>query len=216
MSEKRSEGEEQRRLLIRLSVLQTVPAIAGILIACVALYAALNEADAVRKQQQAAVWPHVQIDRANITTDADRGLTITVRNRGIGPARVKTARVLLDGQDTGYWNDLFESLVPELSGSIPRTDSRVGQSVIGPGEDVTVMDLSTALYSQFNLDEVETVASRDETEAVILALREALDADRLAMEVCYCSVFDDCWRVQNSEREPVPVEQCGAAIEDGY
>ena len=59
--EREQEQEEMQRLsriermTLRMSVIQTVLAVTGFCVALIALYAALNEADAVRKQQQASV-----------------------------------------------------------------------------------------------------------------------------------------------------------------
>ena len=199
---------KQSRLLVRLSILQLIPAVVGIFIATLALYAALNESDAVRKQQQAAVWPHLQVDFTNITTDENTGLTIRVSNRGIGPARVRAANIILDGEHLQTWSELFEQIQPDASGFFPRNDSDVGQSVLVPGGDTTVIDVNTQLYPTYNLSERDGVATQDETEALVLSLREAFRSDRIEMELCYCSVFDDCWRVSSVDRDPTPVRNC--------
>ncbi|MEO1659882.1 MAG: hypothetical protein AAFR51_02755 [Pseudomonadota bacterium] len=203
-------GSNQNRLLVRLSLLQTIPAVVGIFIATVALFAALNESDAVRKQQQAAVWPHVQVDRSNITTDTNMGVKITVSNRGIGPARIRAAEVALDGETVLSWDDLFERLAPAAQGRFPRSDSHVGSSVLVPGSDVTVIDLDTAVFTQFDLESMDDIASREETATAIQAFRTALRDDRFEMTLCYCSVFDDCWQVSNVQRDPAPINACSA------
>ncbi len=200
--------EKQNRLLVRLSILQLIPAVVGIFIATLALYAALNESDAVRKQQQATVWPHIQVDRTNTTTTENVGITIRVSNRGIGPAKVRAANVLLDGEHLTGWNDLFGKLQPEATRVFPRTDSRMGESVLVPGVDVVIIDLNTQIYTEFDLESMEEVASRQETEDLVLAFREALNADRIETELCYCSVFDDCWYVSSINRDPSPVRNC--------
>ena len=209
-------GSNQNRLLVRLSILQTIPAVVGIFIATVALFAALNESDAVRKQQQAAVWPHVQVDRSNISTDTNIGVKITVSNRGIGPARIRSAEVTLDGDPFTSWNGVFEQLSPGAEGFFPRSDSHVGTSVLVPGSDVTVIDLDTVVFNQFDLDSMDDIATREETEQAILAFRDALTADRFEMTLCYCSVFDDCWQVSNVQRDPAPVKVCEPPAVENY
>ncbi|MEL6726290.1 MAG: hypothetical protein AAGF20_11290 [Pseudomonadota bacterium] len=199
---------KQSRLLVRLSLLQLIPAVVGIFIATLALYAALNESDAVRKQQQAAVWPHLQVDFTNITTDENTGITIRVGNRGIGPARVRAANVILDGAPLKTWSELFEQIKPDASGFFPRNDSSVGQSVLVPGNDSDIIDVNTQFYVTYNLSSRDGVATREETENLVLALREAFRSDRIEIELCYCSVFDDCWRVSSVDRDPTPVRNC--------
>ena len=199
---------KQSRLLVRLSILQLIPAVVGIFIATLALYAALNESDAVRKQQQAAVWPHLQVDRTNITTDENTGLIIRVSNRGIGPARVRAANVMLDGEPLQTWNELFSSIQPDASGFFPRTDSFIGTTVLVPGSEVVVIDLNTQVFTTYDLASLGDITTREETESLVLGLREALAADRIEIELCYCSVFDDCWRVSSVDRDPTPVRNC--------
>ncbi|MEL8055598.1 MAG: hypothetical protein AAGK66_05560 [Pseudomonadota bacterium] len=198
----------QNKFLFRLSIIQMIPAVVGIFIAIVALFAALNESDAVRKQQQAAVWPHLQVDRSNTSTDQNVGLSLTVRNRGIGPARVRAASVSLDGEMLMSWDDLFSRLNPISERSYPRTDSRVGSSVLVPSDDVVVISLNTDVYAQYDLASLNDVATREDTETLILSLRSAFSEDRVTMELCYCSVFDDCWHVSNIDRDPKPVQNC--------
>ncbi|MEL8056721.1 MAG: hypothetical protein AAGK66_11230 [Pseudomonadota bacterium] len=196
------------RLLVRLSILQLIPTVVGIFIATLALYAALNESDAVRKQQQASVWPHIQIDRTNITTDMNTGLIIGVSNRGIGPARIRGVNVTLDGEALQSWNQVFEQILPDASGYFPRTDSFISTTVLVPGSNVVTIDLNTEIYTTYDLDSMDGIATREETENLILGLREAFAEDRLEMELCYCSVFDDCWHVSSIERDPTPVRNC--------
>ena len=201
---------KQSRLLVRLSILQLIPAVVGIFIATLALYAALNESDAVRKQQQASVWPHMQVDLTNITTNDTTGITINVSNRGIGPARVRAANIQLNGEQMVSWQGLFEQLQPEASGFFPRNDSRVGHTVLVPGSSVEVVKVSTEFFDLYDIAALEGISTPEETASLVLSLREAFRDDRLELELCYCSVFDDCWRVSSANRDPQPVQTCAA------
>ena len=199
---------KHNRLLVRLSILQLIPAIVGIFIATLALYAALNESDAVRKQQQAAVWPHMQVDLTNITTNDTTGITIGVSNRGIGPARVRAANVLLDGEQITSWQELFLALQPDASGFFPRNDSRVGYTVLVPGGSVEVVKVSTEFFDLYDIASLEGISTSEETAELVLSLREAFREDRVEMQLCYCSVFDDCWLVSSANRDPQLVDTC--------
>lgn len=203
---------KQSRLLVRLSILQLIPAVVGIFIATLALYAALNESDAVRKQQQAAVWPHMQVDLTNITTNDTTGIIIGVSNRGIGPARVRSANILLDGEQMVSWQELFLELQPEASGFFPRNDSRVGHTVLVPGSNVEVVKVSTEFFDLYDIASLDGISTPEETASLVLSLREAFREDRVEMQLCYCSVFDDCWLVSSANRDPQPMETCAPYI----
>jgi len=55
------ELSRSERLFLRLSLWQTVLSLVGVFVAFVALYAALTESEAVRRQTAAGVWPYVQL-----------------------------------------------------------------------------------------------------------------------------------------------------------
>ena len=56
--------------IVRLTFWQTVLSVAGVIIAIAALYAALVESAAVRRQTAAAVWPFVQMSIEDYDTGA--------------------------------------------------------------------------------------------------------------------------------------------------
>ena len=84
------------RIALRISVAQTALAVVGFLVGLIALYAALNEADAVRKQQQASVWPYLDLAVSNNNVIDNEFTTIAVANKGIGPARIRSIEVQFD------------------------------------------------------------------------------------------------------------------------
>ncbi|MEM1397523.1 MAG: hypothetical protein AAGH38_08770, partial [Pseudomonadota bacterium] len=109
------------RIFVRISIVQTILAVTGFLIGVIALFAALNEADAVRKQQMASVWPHITIRDFNYGLGGEKSFQLVVGNRGIGPARIMSAEVLLDGKRVKGW----QGLVGTLTEGIPTPVSTV-------------------------------------------------------------------------------------------
>jgi hypothetical protein len=86
------------RLLLRISIWQTVLSVAGIFIAGVALYAALTESEAVRRQTAAAVWPYVQLAVNDHLRESGAVFELTLTNAGVGPAHIRAMRVTFDGE----------------------------------------------------------------------------------------------------------------------
>jgi hypothetical protein len=176
------------RMFLRLSFWQTVLSVVGVFIAVVALYAALTESEAVRQQTAAAVWPFVQISVADFDTGEAAGFTLSFKNSGVGPARVRTLRVIIDGKPMRDW----EYAVAHLGGTL---GERVGRSfvsdrVLSPEEQVDLISITDpALARKF---------------------QRAIANPQNAISYCYCSIFDDCW-LADSRRDalsPEPVEQC--------
>jgi hypothetical protein len=163
------------RVLVRISILQTVIAVASIFIGVVALYAALNEADATRKQQEATVWPDLMVGAAYASGVEDGkavgAFRINLANSGIGPARIRTMRVTADGKAQPNWRSTLNTL-------------------LGAGEPSFSMDISHRTLLPGGPSAILTV--RDPVQAKALA-DIVLHSNRLQVEACYCSMFDDCW-----------------------
>ncbi|MEM9386007.1 MAG: hypothetical protein AAGA68_13160 [Pseudomonadota bacterium] len=172
-------------IFVRISVLQTILALAGLFTGAVALWAALTETDAVRKQQLASVLPDLVFAQSYNEAGEDARFTFLAVNNGIGPARVRAMRVRVDEVAQTDWGAMLTALGAEA-------DYRYGQSQIA-GRLVRSGEL------------IEVFQSRDpEVVELILGNRERIDVD-----VCFCSVFDECWTPTASVTDlPTPVEQC--------
>lgn len=178
------------RINIRIAATQTVLAIVGIFIGSVALYAALGESEAVRKQTEASVWPRVDVVSAYYGIAGEERVEIIARNRGIGPAVVKSVIVAVDGEPQKNWFDVIRALSPGDRPSI--SNQEIDKAVISPNEDVRLLSLE------------EKYSSKAQT----LAVRDAFIAKRLSVEICYCSVFDSCWETRSKDGAPKEVKEC--------
>ncbi len=172
-----------------MSVIQTVLAVTGFCVAIIALYAALNEADAVRKQQQASVWPHVELRQSFRNLRTER-LELSLRNSGIGPAKIGSIEFFLDGEALSDWEETIQ-LFTETESSIFSYESVSGR-VMRPDQDVVILSLLA--------EEMPVVA--------IAKIQDALDSGRLTSRLCYCSVFDECWFLASESQTPEPVKTC--------
>lgn len=182
------------RIFVRISVMQTILALVGLFTGAIALYATLNESDAVRKQQEASVWPMVQMGTSDYDLETQqRVLIVNARNAGIGPARIAAFRVTIDGVAQRDWNEAITTLAGG-SGSVIK--SSFSGRVIAPG------------------DSVDLVSVRGDLAAAALEkLYRSDPPSRLEWDVCYCSVFEKCWMVSNARDSsrldaPEAVKKC--------
>lgn len=199
MSERPEDREKlsrSERIALRVSIIQTFLAVTGFFVGCVALYAALTESDAVRKQQQASVWPRLQLSRSFYGMPGQERLDIVVGNRGIGPARVATASVTAKGETAKTWIEVAR----KYSGvdQIGISDDTIANKVIAPAEDITV----------FSIEE------RFSDSATVRALRRAFDSGEIRVDICYCSVFDACWKVSSVSPREEPTNKCPVLADD--
>ena len=157
------------RIFVRLSILQTIIAVAGIFTGAVALYAALSEADAVRKQQAAIVLPEIVVAQSQVIDQDEGFFAWNVFNWGIGPGRVREVRLTYQGEPVTNWNEFLTAVeLPDVA----YQQSQIAGRTIPPGTDSELI-----------------FRTRDRDAAIKL---RSVSPD-VGIELCYCSVFDECW-----------------------
>ena len=176
------------RAFVRLTFWQTVLSLVGVFIAVVALYAALAESDAARKQTAAAVWPFVQLTLHDHLSEDRAEFRISMTNAGVGPARMRSMRVVLGNTPLRDWHHAM-ALVGE-EGTHRLGQNFIGRRVLIPGESVDMVS---------TMDRV-----------LVEKFLSSLARPGNSITYCYCSIFDACW-VVDSEKDlqtPEPVDEC--------
>jgi hypothetical protein len=128
----------------------------------------------MQAQARAGVWPYVKIGASYLTRGDNPGFEFHVENNGVGPALVKSVQVSLDDKPLRSWVDAFPVL-------------------LGHGESFAKFEgLAGAVIPPSTNRETAIVAIR------INDLQQAekfFDArGRFKVEICYCSVYDECWK----------------------
>jgi len=124
-------------------------------------------------------------------------VSLNVANQGVGPAKIATAEISVDGRPVERLNQLLTACCGPGDYSSVSSSTLLGR-MLRPGDVVS--------YVEFR----EGGADRDEARTFDLARQ----ADRIQTRLCYCSVFDDCWTVTSMDPTPVAVRQCkpGSAL----
>jgi len=147
------------------AVAAVIAALVGMLALLVAGYTAYIQ----RQQVTAQVWPYL------MWANSDNGMDYLWINKGVGPAIIRNAVVLVDGKPQRDWNAVMHSLQVDPQGY---AQSTFNHNVISAGE--TLEWLKFKDHDQF------------------LAFRTAA-RKHLGFKVCYCSTLGDCW-VNDSTR----------------
>jgi hypothetical protein len=155
------------------------------LAAICAVAVSLYQATLAREQLRASAWPYVAQGNGFTTGSPYRRV---VSNEGVGPARIKSFRVLVDTHPVPTWNAAVRALTGEGEPALIYSSFGFG-SVITPGANRTLLTLPPGARAQKFWVEAQT---------------------RLRTQVCYCSVYDECWNADSEEPEPVPVKSCSA------
>lgn len=138
----------------------------------------------MQDQARASVWPYLTIGTTYTNDVDDNGFILQVDNFGIGPAKVGSVKLSLDGRPQRTWNDVLEVL--DIKG-VNYSTSSLGGDVIPP-----------------NINRETTIGAIRINERQ--AAKRFYDAtSRFELEICYCSVYDECWisRWHRSGVEPV-------------
>jgi hypothetical protein len=155
---------------------------AGIGAIC-AVAVSLYQAALARQQQRASAWPY--LNQSNSYVDG-QPYTRQVENQGVGPARVRSFEVLVDGRPVRTWDDTVHALTGKGDPGLVYSSFGRG-SVLPPGTVRTLLRLRPG----------------DQARAFWQGAQTRLDT-----MICYCSIYDECWKVDTRSEEPVPVHAC--------
>jgi hypothetical protein len=162
------------RAFLRLTFWQTLLSLVGVFVGAVALYAALNESQAVREQTAAAVWPYVQMMMSDSDNGSQAHFALTFKNVGVGPARMRGMALTVGNEPVLSWDQAATRLRgEELRVGVDYGRSSVSRLVIAPGESV--------------------VAFQTDDRELALAMQESVYGGSVQLRYCFCSIFEQCW-----------------------
>ena len=141
-----------------------VASMVGLLALVVAGYTAFIQ----REQVRAQVWPFL------ISGNNDLTQSLTVSNKGVGPAIVRSVQVRIDGKPQVDWNHVLASL-----GMPPHhfITSTINHDALSPGEEMQIIRFpDKELWQRFH-------------DAAL---------GRLAVDICFCSTLGECWISSNA------------------
>ena len=148
-----------------------------------AVAVSLYQTALAREQQRASAWPYVAQSNSYVT---GRPYERLVENEGIGPARVRSFRVLVDDRPVATWGAAVRALTDLPDSNVVYSSLGRG-SVLPPGAGRTLLQLPPGPQARRFWSEAQT---------------------RLTTIVCYCSVYDECWEADSRRDEPTPVRAC--------
>ncbi len=172
------------RFFARMALAQTITAVVAVLISCAAMYATWEQARASRIQTEAQVWPRLMLYNNQTVDEAGEPVfEVMIANRGIGPAEVRSMRVFRGNENIRQYSDIIGAL-PEFGRDVRIRRSFINYRIFSPGEESVVIG----------------AAGQD----VIEALNEVIAG--YTVEICYCSILDQCWLM--TDDTSAPVSQC--------
>jgi hypothetical protein len=171
-----------------------IAAIAAGVVGLSALGVSVYEAYLMREQQRASVWPIVEAWSFHMS---ESGFGVSVANKGIGPALLRSVDVSVDGVRKHSWQQLYGELLG--TDSLRYNMSAISGNVLAAGEMLTIFSVSPDDGSK--------------------AFHEV--SENVSFEICYCSVFEQCWVYQlDNLKMAVPrteeIDACTVDLESGF
>lgn len=169
---------------------ETVGSISAIVVGVAALYVSWDQGRVMRQEVRASVWPAVQVEGYVDRRDEMMAIGMKLQNSGVGPARIERITIRNEGEVV---EDL-DALVDRMPAGAERAVASATGRIMAAGEMLVPFELR---YSDSSpLAEVDAVD-----------LVQSLSQD-WTLEVCYCSVLDQCWIGGDREIGQREVERC--------
>ena len=176
-------------------------AVAAIFISVVSLAVAILHGRTMERMAEenarlvaANSWPFVQYGAGWATTDGVTKVHMQVFNSGVGPAKIESAELVWKGVAYRGDREFLEACCGFDPASGTPFDSSVFAGFVLPASGET-------RFLEF---------SKPADPAVFAALQQAVVSRDLQLNVCYCSIFDECWQsdLTTLSLKPKQVEGC--------
>ena len=165
--------------------------IAALFVSLISIYIAWHHGKVMQelvhqneKLVEANSLPYLQIYGSNGRGQA----SFTAVNEGIGPAKIETAEVSVDGHPIRDLDELMQACCGGAGAENISSSTLLGR-MVRPGDTVAFVAIS---------GDPDKAATFD----------RGRQAKRIVTRLCYCSVFDDCWIADSRDPTPDPINQC--------
>lgn len=181
---------------------EAVIAISALFVSVVSLGIGIYQGYLNARMVAAASWPYLTFSTSNIQ-DGQSVIRFLVQNGGVGPARIETFQIFVNGKPVANADALVSACCGLDRNTTPVEELRKRVpfllSFSGPGTVVA----AGATFEPFSWPQPRDETARSEWDR--------FDSDRgsiVTAKACYCSVLDDCWETDFSSTRHKSVSEC--------
>jgi hypothetical protein len=158
-------------------------AMCALLISSLTAGAAIYQGRMISNQLSVTVWPYISFR----STLGDSDVELRVENVGAGPAVIRNATLLVDGKPQ-------PSIITAvgLLGFHPQHANSLAITSLAPGEVIRAGDSVLLAH----------------VHSVSFAKQGAALQRRVRVQVCYCSILDQCWLARTDTESPAELKTC--------
>jgi len=173
--------------------LEMAVAVTALITSISSIVLAIGNGNAMDKLVKANSVPYLLGGFSDVTPEGSRILSLDLVNNGVGPAHEKSLRVKVHGR-------YVLSSAEFLKAVLGSTDAQQFEGTVTKNGVRTRFIRGVATQMVFRIPRTPSNASAWE--------RLKDDESKWDIDYCYCSVFDECWRVSSVWNEPQSVKQC--------
>lgn len=176
--------------------LELVVAVTALVTSISSILLAIQNGHDMDKLVKANSLPYMQGGFSDASPEGADVLSLDLFNPGVGPAHEQSLRITVDGRYVRSMNELYAaSLGPAVTaGPRPFAHEMVKNGVrtrfVAPGKQQMVFRIPKRPDNAQLWDRLDAAQSR------------------WSIDFCYCSVFNECWRVPSKWAEPEPIKEC--------
>jgi len=154
---------------VNRELFQSIGTATALVVSVMALVVSIYEANLLKEQQKATVWPYFSISQGYNA----EGFHIEALNNGTGPALISSISITYKGQPVKGYVELLDAI---------KANNTLGYDKIRMGK------LSSTVVKAGEERELLFLPWTEDTEE-ILALME----EHVQIKIQYCSVLEECW-----------------------
>jgi len=149
-------------------------ALIAVLISFSTLFVYLYQSSLMKTQQKMSVWPHITFG----PSWSEDHLVINLINKGVGPAIIKKFTIMVNDNQINGIHEIMNFLPDSLQTDFQYSSIWSGQVVMA-AENITL----------FQVNNPKTIKH----------LLQLMHEEKISIEICYCSIYNDCWTSKGIE-----------------
>ncbi|WP_417476470.1 hypothetical protein [Maricaulis sp.] len=196
-------------MIARYRIVEIVIAVSVVIISIASLFVAVYQSRVMDRTLAASVMPIMDYTTGNYSAvHQDSRIELEVRNSGLGPAQVHYLVMYYEGERVVAPNRFMAlCCAPEDLGPEARLD-HISQLFLADRINLTTDIVGGRVFAPQQRVVFASMLRPETPEG--LAVWEALNRARehLELEMCYCSVLEDCWIARFPQQSRVATDQC--------
>ena len=138
-------------------------------------------------------WPFLSYGAGTITIDGVTAVHLRVYNSGVGPAKVESAELVWKGVAYRRSDDFLKACCGFDPSSAKFDSDLVSNVILRAGQTIDFLGFT-----------------KSANPSVFGELQRAMLSRDLQLNICYCSIFDECWKndLTALNLKPEPIKVC--------